>query len=99
MNDIKIYLKDFTKYPGGRYKTDGPYSGEHFKEYILTYLNEYDNIVINLDGVMGLPSSFIDGCFWFLTDYKDKITLESIEFPEDVESINELYFLGDYIND
>lgn len=102
MNKI-IFLKDFTKYPGGRFKTDGPYSGEHFKDYILTELKKYDTITINLDGVLGLPHSFIDGCFFDLIDYIDRIKVESIEFPEEAQMIKEDYnltaYLGDYLND
>ena len=68
-SDIYISIaKDFTKTPGGRFKNEGDFSGEEFLEKLLLPAFEkafWDNqyIVIDLDGVMGYPSSFVDGSF------------------------------------
>ena len=56
--------KDFSEYPSGRHLADGPYSGEKFrKEHLVPALNEYDEIIIILDNVMGYPSSFTEEAF------------------------------------
>ena len=56
--------KDFTKYPGGRVRTDGDYSGETFREdYLVPALQEYDQVVLVIDGVIGYGSSFLEECF------------------------------------
>lgn len=56
--------KDFTKYPGGRVRTDGNYSGEAFREdYLIPALREYDQLQIIIDGVIGYGSSFLEECF------------------------------------
>ena len=57
---------DFNKAPAGRYYSDGPYSGEKFrKEFLLTSLKNPDisKVVINLDGLCGVGSSFWDEAF------------------------------------
>lgn len=51
---------DFSRYPAGRYRTDGPFSGERFREEILLPALEHGPVVIVLDGVAGLPSSFFE---------------------------------------
>lgn len=68
MEEVTINIsKDFTKTPGARYRTDGPFSGEEFREVLLEkhFMNPVDNYKINiiLDGVAGFPSSFLDESF------------------------------------
>lgn len=59
--------KDFSATPGARYKGDGPYSGEEFREKLLEQhfsdpkLN-YDVTVV-LDGTEGYATSFLEEAF------------------------------------
>lgn len=55
----------FTRTPGGRYKTDGRFSGEEFREKILepAYRSGAQEIVVNFDGVLGLSASFLEEAF------------------------------------
>lgn len=63
------FVKVFTRYPGGRFRQEGQYSGEEFREDILKpALVTYDTIVLNLNGANGFPSSFIDEAFGGLVD-------------------------------
>jgi hypothetical protein len=55
---------NFTQTPAGRYKTDGPFSGERFREELLVpALKAGNNIEINLDGTLGFGSSFLEEAF------------------------------------
>ncbi len=55
---------DFTKFPSGRYKTDGKFSGEHFRdEHLLPKLKENDRVVVNINNVRGYGSSFLEEAF------------------------------------
>ena len=55
---------DFSPYPAWRYRKDGPYSGEAFREdTLIPLLEKTDRIVVNIDGVAGLPSSFWEEVF------------------------------------
>ena len=59
---------DFSRNPGARYRSEGDNSGEEFLELLLVpkieiaIKNKY-KILIDLDGVIGLPSSFVSGSF------------------------------------
>jgi hypothetical protein len=60
--------KDFTIYPGPRYKIQGEDSGQKFFEDILDSLmrnaiQEKFTLEINLDGTAGYASSFLDEAF------------------------------------
>ncbi len=56
--------KDYTRFPAGRYKSDGPFSGERFREELLApALEKTDVIEVELDGVAGYGSSFLDEAF------------------------------------
>lgn len=63
--DINI-ATDFCKAPAGRYRKNGDYTGEVFREDVLVpaLLNdEYSEVCINLDGLDGVGSSFWDEVF------------------------------------
>lgn len=60
--------KDFSASPGGRYKKDGPNSGEEFRDNILIpkykeAIEKDEWLYVNLDGVFGYPVSFLDEAF------------------------------------
>lgn len=68
-NQIKIEIaKDFSSTPGPRYRQNGRFSGEEFldtilKDKFLEAERENKKLVVNVDGLAGYPSSFIDGSF------------------------------------
>lgn len=87
---MKIVVKnDFSNTPGGRWKRLGPNSGEEFYETILLKAFEEavrnnEKLFIDLDGVIGYPSSFIDQSFGELSRSfgADKV-LERIDFKSE----------------
>lgn len=61
-----IYIeKDFSRYPAGRFKADGPYSGERFREELLipALKNCEGKVIVEFDGARGLGSSFLEEAF------------------------------------
>jgi hypothetical protein len=78
--------KDFSDSPGARYRSDGPNSAQQFlEEHLLTKFEKAVEgnyiLEIDLDGVMGYPSSFISGSFGKLSILKgSKMILKHIQF-------------------
>lgn len=63
MKQISV-AEDYTKFPGGRYKKNGPGSGEEFREkFLLGSLRSDEKVVVDLDGTSGYPSSFLEEAF------------------------------------
>ncbi|KAF0180254.1 MAG: hypothetical protein FD124_1156 [Alphaproteobacteria bacterium] len=67
MTEISI-ARDFSRTPGGRFRRHGPFSGEDFRERhlegaLVAALKSGEPIVIQFDGVAGLPSSFLEEAF------------------------------------
>lgn len=63
MNTIDV-AKDFSANPAGRFKTDGPFSGEKFREeFLVPALKRSEATKILLDGTRGYGSSFLDEAF------------------------------------
>lgn len=60
-----IYMADdFSTTPAGRYRSDGQFSGEEFREGILIpALNSHDMVIVNLDNTIGYGSSFLEEAF------------------------------------
>lgn len=55
---------DFSQTPAGRFITDGPYSGERFRDEILVpALKSSDEVVVDMSGVFGYGSSFLEEAF------------------------------------
>lgn len=96
--DYKIFIaKDFSETPGPRYKKDGEYSGEQFRDDILLpkFKECYndDKIIIDLDGGYGYPSSFLEEAFGGLAriflpeQVLAKLEFISTEEPSLIETI------------
>lgn len=56
---------DFSRYPAGRYESDGPYNGQTFREKILVpaLSGKTGKVLIELDGARGYGSSFLEEAF------------------------------------
>jgi hypothetical protein len=52
--------QNFSRYPAGRFRTDGPWSGQRFREEVLIPALHRGPVTLILDGVAGLPSSFFE---------------------------------------
>ena len=66
MTDIATIniAKDFSAMPVGRYEDDGDYSGQVFREKILVpWLEKGIRIIIDLEGLIGVGSSFLEEAF------------------------------------
>ncbi|PHS24249.1 MAG: hypothetical protein COA84_09680 [Robiginitomaculum sp.] len=65
MNDHTINVAaDYSPTPLGRHSKHGNYSGQRFRdELLIPALNKYDRLIIDFDGVAGLPSSFLEEAF------------------------------------
>ncbi len=60
-----LKVSDLTTTPGGRYKVNGPGSGEWFRdEYLIPCLERYgDQFILDLDGVMGYALFWLEEVF------------------------------------
>lgn len=64
MTDMLSIARDFSPFPAGRKRGDGPYTGEKFREDLLApRLKKHTKVILDLDGVEGLPSSFLEEIF------------------------------------
>lgn len=95
-----IYVKDYSQNPGPRYCNQGKSSGEDFYHKILNveFADAYNNnhkLIVNLDGVNGYASSFLDEAFGNLVyDFGEKtvariLQIESEDEPEWINMIKD----------
>lgn len=82
--------KDYSKTPGGRYVSEGKYSGQDFRERILekAYLEakeKREKLLIDLDGGYGYGSSFLEEAFGGLVRKLGKVDLLLFEIKSDEE--------------
>lgn len=76
---------NFSRFPGGRYREDGPHSGQEFRETILEpALRRDEPVVVSLDGVAGLPASFLEEAFGGLI--RSGFSVEDLERRLDVRA-------------
>lgn len=99
MGDIIINIaKDFSRCPGARYPEEGNYSGQEFREQLLspklTIARETGvHLVIIMDGSAGYATSFIEEAFgglvregrFTLEQILDTITIVSEEDPSYID--------------
>ena len=56
--------REYSRFPAGRYRTDGPYSGERFRDEVLVpALRRGGQVEVELDGTAGYGSSFLEEAF------------------------------------
>lgn len=75
---------DFSDEPAGRYVDDGPNSGELFREtLLLPALKKHQFVVVDIDDVFLLPSSFLHEAFaklveagWSAKELKKRLKLQ-----------------------
>ena len=58
-----VIARDFSKFPAGRFVTDGEASGAAFRELLVDALNTNEDVVVVFDGVAGFGSSFLEEAF------------------------------------
>ncbi len=79
---IKI-AREFTECPGGRYRKNGPYSGEEFRDdHLIPKINELaegQTLVVDLDDGDGYGESFLEEAFGGLVRKMGKSVIEKIE--------------------
>ncbi|HEY4144597.1 STAS-like domain-containing protein [Pinirhizobacter sp.] len=63
--DINVNVaRDFSRFPAGRYRADGRFSGEAFREeFLVPRLQDCDHVTVELDGALGYGSSFLEEAF------------------------------------
>ena len=82
---IKLNISDYSEYPGPRYCTQGPESGEDFYHKYLNHkfaeaYKEKKKLLVNLDGTAGYASSFLDEAFGNLVyDFTKEIVNDQLE--------------------
>lgn len=99
--ELKI-VTDFSRTPGVRYKSEGPFSGEEFrKEHLLPMckkaISKKCKLTIYLDGTAGLGTSFLEESFGGLIreddmDYHvlmNTLNFVSAENPDYIDEIKE----------
>lgn len=78
MKTIRI-ATDYSDTPLGRYKTDGEFSGERFRDEVLgPALLQNDKVIVDIDDVEGFGSSFLEEAFGGLVR-KGIITAEELK--------------------
>lgn len=90
--------KDYTKTPGGRYSSEGEFSGENFRENLLKprYLESKrlgERLTVVLDGGFGYAPSFIEEAFGGLArELRNENIKQNIEIVsnEDVSWIKKI---------
>jgi hypothetical protein len=96
MSTKKINVaNDFSKYPAGRYEEDGDFSAQSFREKLLV-----EKITIELDGVAGYSSSFLEEAFGGLVrdkKIKKEILTQELEFISADENL--IAEIRQYINE
>jgi hypothetical protein len=61
MNTVRIIVKDWTRFPGGRFKSDGEHSGEEFREVFLERnVKDGGRFEIDFNGIFTAGWSFLD---------------------------------------
>lgn len=91
--------REFSEFPVGRFYTDGPDSGERFRDQFLEpALNSGGAVQVQISGTEGYGSSFLDEAFggivrklhWSKADVAAKLQFVADEDPVDQSYLTEI---------
>jgi hypothetical protein len=90
-----IRVRDFAPSPGGRFVSDGEFSGEWFRDEILvpalrTANSDSEPVVVILDGTSGYGSSFLEEAFGGLVRLR-RVTPGTVRELLKIEANSPLY--------
>ena len=94
-----LCVAEFSKLPGPRYRNEGDFSAEDFREHWLLpafqkAVTSKRRLRVDLDGGYGYATSFLEEAFGGLArrqEYSPEIVLDILEFKSDEEP----YLIGD----
>lgn len=82
--------KDFSYFPGGRFLSDGEYSGEEFRENILVPAlkdKNIDKVILIMDTAAGYGSSFLEEAFGgIIRKHGKELDLKKLEEKMSIKS-------------
>lgn len=95
MTAVINVANDFSRLPYGRYRWQGNFSGEAFREdLLLPAMRSGDSIIVDLDGTSGVGPSFLEEAFGGLIraglkldQVLSKLTIKSDDDPSYVEEV------------
>ena len=81
---------EYTKTPGGRLISEGPFSGEDFRKKILLpafieSVNRKEQLIVNLDGGYGYATSFLEEAFGGLVRETENPAVADIDIISEEE--------------
>jgi len=95
---MMLRLKDFSEFPGGRYREDGPKSGQEYREDVLMpTLKEHGKITVDLSGVFTVAPSFLDEAFGGLArelggtkKFRERVSVTADDDPDAIKELDEI---------
>ena len=86
---VKIHIRDWTRYPGGRFKATGDYSGEEFRQTFLEQaVTNGANFEIDFNGIFTVDWSFLDEALGHFVsqlgekEFRDRFKIISDDDPD-----------------
>lgn len=80
--------EDFSRYPAGRWCSDGPFSGQAFCELFAPMVAKFDRVIFDLDRTSGLPASFLEQAFGGLVRAAPSFALSPSEMASRIELVS-----------
>lgn len=95
---ISVKVSEYSTTPGGRYISDGKYSGEDFRTKVLLpkyeqALESGEKMLVDLDDCYGMPTSFLEEAFGGLVRIKkdrkiaEMLEIKSEDRPDLIEKV------------
>lgn len=97
MNTVRIVVKDWTRFPGGRFKSDGEHSGEEFREVFLEHnVKAGRRFEIDFNGIFTAGWSFLDEALGYYVSelgesgFRERFVLIADDDPDILEEMESI---------